>query len=106
MRIPFTKYGWPQVVVYPALIIAAMIFIALSTTMLFSLRIVFVLEFIFALLLIWSFSFFRDPYRESPRDENLLLSPADGLVTEIEIVERNDLNGKMDYALACINARY
>ena len=93
MQIPLTKYGWPQVFVYPAIIAAAMIFIAFSKVIGLPLWLILVLEFILAFVLIWALSFFRDPYRESPSDENLLLSPADGLITEIETVEDNDFIG-------------
>ena len=35
---------------------------------------------------LWVFTFFRDPIRTTPRDERLIVSPADGLVTMIEDV--------------------
>ena len=93
MQIPFTKYGWPQVVVYPAITLAAMIILALFTTIGLPLWLIIVLEFVLALILIWSLSFFRDPYRKTPSDENILFSPADGKITEIEIVEGNEFIG-------------
>jgi phosphatidylserine decarboxylase len=33
------------------------------------------------------FSFFRDPRREIPRDEKILLSPADGKVTDVAVID-------------------
>ncbi|MFO7955577.1 MAG: phosphatidylserine decarboxylase family protein [Candidatus Brocadiia bacterium] len=36
---------------------------------------------------VWLISFFRDPDRECPQDENALLSPADGTVMDIETVD-------------------
>ncbi len=93
MQFPFTKYGWPQVVVYPAIIIAVMVVIAFGAIIGLQLWLILILEFILALVLIWSLSFFRDPYRETPSDENLLLSPADGTITEIETVEGNEYIG-------------
>lgn len=50
-------------------------------------------EFVLAALLVWSLSFFRDPLRLIPHDEKLLLSPADGTVRDIEIVDENDFIG-------------
>lgn len=44
-------------------------------------------EIVLALILIWMFSFFRDPARTVPQDEKVLLSPADGRVTDITLVE-------------------
>jgi len=38
------------------------------------------------LMSVWSLSFFRDPYRKIPDNPNLLLSPADGTITDIETV--------------------
>lgn len=35
---------------------------------------------------IWVFAFFRDPVRAVPQDENVILAPADGLVTLIQTV--------------------
>ena len=52
-----------------------------------------VIELILAVLLVWLLSFFRDPYRLSPLDKNLLLAPADGRITDIETVEENEFIG-------------
>lgn len=46
-------------------------------------------ELILFIVLAWTLSFFRDPYREIPQDNSALLSPADGTVTDIEIVEND-----------------
>ena len=37
-------------------------------------------------LTIWVFAFFRDPIRTTPRGENLIIAPADGLITMISKV--------------------
>jgi len=90
MRIPLTKYGWPQVVVFPAAILTAMI-VGLALGVLYlSAWVVVPAEVLLAAALIWVLSFFRDPDRLSPRDKKILLAPADGKVTDIEIVEEND----------------
>ena len=93
MKIPLTKYGWPQVVVIPAILLATMILVALIAINLVSMRIVLLVELVLVLLLIWSLAFFRDPNRDCPSDESLLLSPADGQITEIETVEGNNFLG-------------
>ena len=41
------------------------------------------LGFIFVLLTVWVYYFFRDPDRISINDDNYLVSPADGLITNI-----------------------
>ncbi len=93
MKIPLTKYGWPQVVVFPVIILAGMALIALTGQKVLPLWVVIFLEFVLALVLIWALAFFRDPSRTCPLDENLLLSPADGQITEIETIEKNDFIG-------------
>ncbi len=95
MRFALTKYGWPQLVIFPAIVLAAMAFcLAVGGVYLPSWTVVLV-EVILAIILIWVLLFFRDPYRVPPVDERLLLAPADGRVTDIETVEapafRNDI---------------
>lgn len=93
MKIPLTKYGWPQVVAFPVIILAAIIIIALCGTQVLSLGVVLFLELILVLILIWVLAFFRDPARICPSDENLLLSPADGQITEIETIKESNSLG-------------
>ena len=89
MRIPLTKYGWPQVVVFPVIIIAAMIvcLLVLPAGVLIG------AEVILAVMLVWVLSFFRDPERTPPADKNILLAPADGTIRDIEVVDENDFIG-------------
>ena len=52
-------------------------------------------EIVLAIVLTWVLSFFRDPYRPRPpadpeADQDLLLAPADGRITDIEVVDEND----------------
>ncbi len=84
MKIPLTKYGLPQAVVFPLIIIAAMIvcFFTVPTA-----------GIILGIVLIWVLSFFRDPERIPPTDKNILLAPADGTIRDIEIVDENEFIG-------------
>lgn len=102
MRIPLTKYGLPQVLIYPLAILGAMIVYfevavrffpdwAVETSWVF--LTVSAVELVLLALLTWSLSFFRDPPRAIPRDDNLLLAPADGTVKDIEIVEETSFIG-------------
>ncbi len=86
MRIPLTKYGWPQVVIFPAVILAMMAAVALGTTAVLQLWAIISIELILGVILIWVLCFFRDPERCCPSDSNLLLAPADGQITDIEKV--------------------
>jgi phosphatidylserine decarboxylase len=44
-------------------------------------------------VLIWLFAFFRDPERPIPADNNIMVSPADGVVTDIIELEHSDSIG-------------
>ncbi|HOV38588.1 MAG TPA: phosphatidylserine decarboxylase [Spirochaetales bacterium] len=86
MKIPITKYGLPQVVIYPGLLVIGMgvLLFLMKPTPLF-----FLIEGVLTLLLIWSLSFFRDPERTVPLDESVFLSPADGKVKDITLLEKD-----------------
>jgi len=105
MRIPLTKYGWPQVVIFPAVLLAVMVaipqisqilndrfhgFISDNHLQSASSVLIILIEALLAVILIWSLMFFRDPERRCPSDRNLLLAPADGKITNIETVREND----------------
>jgi phosphatidylserine decarboxylase len=96
MRVPLTKYGWPEVVVFPAIALGAMILVACLSPLVsrLSIWVIISIEAGFAVVLIWVLSFFRDPYRLCPADKNLLFSPADGEITDIEVIEENNFIGK------------
>ena len=93
MRIPLTKYGWPQVVVFPAALFVAMIVLALGTVAFLPAWAVISIETALAAVLVWVLTFFRDPERFCPSQPNLLLAPADGRVTDIETVDEEDFIG-------------
>jgi len=81
----------PQVLVYPAIIITLMAVLYAVLPRNFLLLAV---EIVLVLILFWMFLFFRDPRRVIPLDENVLLSPADGTVTDITETELEELGGK------------
>jgi phosphatidylserine decarboxylase len=87
-RIPLTGYGLPQVLVFPALAaacMAALFFIFYPAPWLIP------LEALLFLVLVWMLSFFRNPARKITMDESVLLSPADGRVTDISVVDNSEL---------------
>lgn len=49
----------------------------------------FIIESILFVLLVWVLSFFRDPHRTPPSEANILLSPADGTISDIETIEED-----------------
>jgi len=63
-------------------------------TLLFSVGLFCFIEVVLAIVLTWLLSFFRDPKRDIPTGSNLILSPADGTIADIEVVdEPNFMNG-------------
>jgi phosphatidylserine decarboxylase len=91
MRLPFTRFGLPQVVVYPFLVFSLM---AVLFIMFRSARWLIPAEIVLFLVFVWMLSFFRDPARTIVYDEKLLLSPADGTITDISVVDDSELGGK------------
>ena len=98
MRIPLTKYGLPQVVLFPAVLVVIMViyylvarrFLQSACACPVSSLFVWLPELIFLVILIWVFSFFRDPNRQIVQDASLLLSPADGTIAAVETLDSCD----------------
>lgn len=96
MRIPLTKYGLPQVAVFPAILIGAMVIYYLIAKRFWltpecgcplTKGLVWLPEVILLIVLVWVFSFFRDPHRVIVNDPRLLLSPADGTIAAVETLD-------------------
>lgn len=90
MRIPLTKYGWPQMAVFPAVVFAVMIIFLMGAELELPLWAVIAIEAVLAVIFIWTLMFFRDPRRLCPTDKNILLAPADGRITDIETVQEDN----------------
>jgi phosphatidylserine decarboxylase len=93
MRIPLTRYGLPQVFVYPAVIVVLMAAVGLLGPARMPVWAVILVEIVPAVVLAWALMFFRDPHRETPDDDTLLLAPADGTIADIETVEETEFIG-------------
>ncbi len=74
-------------VVYPAAVLVLMAAVGLFGLVGLPLWAVGVLEGILSLVLAWALMFFRDPHRVPLRQDNLLVAPADGTITDVEMVE-------------------
>lgn len=90
MRIPLTKYGWPQMVVYPVIVVIGMLVVALAGFGHAPAWALVAVELVLAAVLIWALMFFRDPHRVVPSDDTVLVAPADGKVTDIETLDETD----------------
>lgn len=88
MRIPLTKYGLPQVAVFPLALIAVMLTVAVFVDIMW---LFYCVEIVLAIVLLWVLAFFRDPVRDGPpdTDANILIAPADGKITDIEQVQED-----------------
>jgi phosphatidylserine decarboxylase len=93
MRLPLTKYGWPQVVLLPAAMLLCMVLFAIGSMAFLESWVIITVEGILLVVLIWILLFFRDPHRDCPSDKDLLLAPADGKITDIEEVDHADFIG-------------
>jgi phosphatidylserine decarboxylase len=89
MRFRLTKYGLPQAVVFPVIVIAAMVILILVSFGSMPGWTILSMELILAVVLVWVLAFFRDPYRAVPLDKNILLAPADGKITDIEVANED-----------------
>ncbi len=90
MKLPFTKYGLPEVVIYPLAVVIMMIIAFLMRRLVRPDWSYLVVEAILLIVLIWCLSFFRDPNRPIVKDPSLLLSPADGTVSDVEILKTSE----------------
>lgn len=96
MKIPLTRLGLPQVAVYPGLLFIAMLIVLLSGNSFMPVWGVILFEILAGFVLVWALSFFRDPYRDCPQDSTLLLSPADGKVTDTDVLDNHpDFDGQV-----------
>ncbi len=87
-----TKYGLPQVAVFPSVLLAVMIIVAIFFDNVWLLCCT---EAVLGIVLLWALAFFRDPARNVPVDEDILIAPADGTITDIETVrEDNFIHGQ------------
>jgi phosphatidylserine decarboxylase len=85
-----TKYGWPQMVVYPVIIVVGMLVVALAGLGHAPAWALVAVELVLAAVLLWALMFFRDPHRVVPSDDTVLVAPADGKVTDIETLDETD----------------
>ena len=89
MRIGLTKYGLPQVVVLPVVMLWLMALAGLVVGG----WVFWAIEGVLVVVLLWVLAFFRDPGRIVPEGDDILVSPADGCVTDIDTVDENSVIG-------------
>lgn len=88
MKIPITKFGLPQVAIFPAIVVGIMVIALLLGLKLKTGPVtIIIIELLLLVVLGWVLAFFRDPCRVIPQGSDFLLSPADGVVSDIEVIE-------------------
>jgi len=80
--LPLTRHGWREMLIGTA----ALALVAFGLGYVF-----WPLALITIPVLVWLFAFFRDPHRIVPVDENIMVSPADGTVSDITPLENDPL---------------
>lgn len=84
MKIPLTQYGTPQVVLFP--LIVGFLMVLAGFTVPLGLAVI-IAEGVLFVVLLWVLAFFRDPERRIECDEFTLVSPADGVVSDVGVVD-------------------
>ena len=93
MFLRLTKFGLPQIFIFPAVTAILFVLVALGGLAGLSKWVIGPVEIILFAVFIWILSFFRDPLRIVPEGKNLILAPADGKVTDIETIENDYCGG-------------
>ncbi len=83
--VPLTRHGFRE------MLIGSVVLVALAVGLGYSLA--WPVSLIVLPVLIWLFAFFRDPDRPVPGEQHVMVSPADGTVSDITEVEKCDLLG-------------
>jgi phosphatidylserine decarboxylase len=83
--VPLTRHGWREMLIGSIVLVGTAVALGFYVAIPLSLIVVPVL--------IWLFAFFRDPHRHIPGEQNVLVSPADGTVSDIEEIANDELLG-------------
>src|SRR5437879_1540979 len=83
--VPLTRHGWREMLIgsLVLVIVAAAVGWAVWPW----------LAFLVLPVLVWLFAFFRDPERQIPAEQHVMVSPADGTVSDITELPSYDLLG-------------
>jgi phosphatidylserine decarboxylase len=83
--LPLTRHGWREMLIGSVVLIVTAVVLGVGLSWLLSLICLPVLVFLFA--------FFRDPQRRVPSEQHIMVSPADGMVSDITDVGCDPLLG-------------
>src|SRR5436190_14616220 len=83
--VPLTRHGFRE------MLIGSLVLVAMAVALGWSLA--WPVSLIVLPVLIWLFAFFRDPNREIPAEQHVMVSPADGTVSDITELPSEELLG-------------
>jgi phosphatidylserine decarboxylase len=83
--LPLTRHGWRELLIGSVALIVTAVVVGFGLSWLLALICLPVLVFLFA--------FFRDPERVVPSEQHIMVSPADGMVSDITPVDHDELLG-------------
>ncbi|HYO09556.1 MAG TPA: phosphatidylserine decarboxylase [Tepidisphaeraceae bacterium] len=83
--VPLTRHGFREMLIGSFVLVAAAVVLGWSFW--------WPVSFIVLPVLVWLFAFFRDPERQIPAEQHVMVSPADGTVSDITELPNYDLLG-------------
>lgn len=91
-----TNFGRKELIRITMLFLPVIVFL-LIISMLHSSNIFCVLTLLMLFAWVAVMSFFRDPSREIPEENNIFVSPADGKIEDIRIIDNSEFSEKFEY---------
>jgi phosphatidylserine decarboxylase len=82
--VPLTRHGWREMLIGSVVLAATAVGLGYWF---------WPLAILVVPILIWLFAFFRDPHRALPPEQHVMVSPADGTVSDITNIEKDELLG-------------
>lgn len=80
--LPLTRHGWREMLIGSIVLVATGVMLG---------WVWFPLSLLVIPVLIWLFAFFRDPERAVPQEQHTMVSPADGVVSDITEIDHDPL---------------
>src|SRR3954468_9960824 len=82
--VPLTRHGWREMLIGSVVLAATAIGLGYYW---------WPLAILIVPVLLWLFAFFRDPHRHLPPEQHVMVSPADGTVSDITEIPHDELLG-------------
>ena len=80
-----------NIILYP---LSILLLLSIITSYIYDLNTIYILTYILIVMMLFCLNFFRDPKRIIPKQNNLIISPADGKIIKIDEVEDSNSGEK------------